>query len=93
MSTCVAGERRGAYSISTSTEFTTTTSAATQRHEVAFEGRRTVNVQKTSFALGDDAVSFVSTRMAEEGVESRPQGGRYRPLQRVSSGPPTGQPV
>ena len=61
-------------------EFSTSTAAATQRHEVAFEGRRAVNVQKTSFALGDDAVDFVSTRMAEEGLESRPQGTRYRPI-------------
>ena len=70
-------------------EFTTTTSAATQRHDVVFEGRRAVNVQKTSFALGDDAACFVSTRMAEEGLEARPQGTRYRPVAGAAGPPPS----
>jgi hypothetical protein len=64
---------------SSAVDFTTTTADATQRHEVAFEGRRAVNVQKTSFQLGDDPAAFVSTRMAEEGVERRPQETRFRP--------------
>jgi hypothetical protein len=60
-------------------EYATTTGTAMQRPDAVYEGRRQVNVQKTNFLLGDDAVDFVSTKMAEEGLQSRPAQTRYRP--------------
>ena len=54
--------------------------------DAVYEGRRQVNVQKTSFVLGDDAADFVSSKMREEGVQSRPAATRYRPQVRDTRG-------
>ena len=64
---------------SSAVDYTTTTSHATRRPDAVFEGKRQVNVQKTSFQLGDDAVDFVSSRMADEGLASRPKQTRFKP--------------
>ena len=71
----------GSISFGTSAvDYSTTTSDATRRPEAVYEGKRQVNVQKTSFQLGDDAVDFVSTRMAEEGLQTRQKATRYKPV-------------